>query len=931
MKRASIILSIVVVIGVISVSLLMTTSEIQNSVLPAPTNTIIVDEEDEQNYEDRLEWMNSMHNAAPDRNWRKMDRDFSIERSRKMKTSRDLPVPGIWKEVGSNNMAGRTLISTYNSMNGKVLLASDGGQIWKGRIGEDNWISLTDHLHLRGIHFLREISINDLNRILICSGSWNISGFMYSDDEGATWNTTTGLENIENWGYIKRAVMKNDAIHTIYLLSKEWDYDEWYEITRIYKSTDQGVSFEIIQTFDSPTYGSTYRFDLWTAYYEDGEVYMVENSNFNYIDDSDNIVFIDEIPLSQDGRAYLCGYESNGSKKFYLSNRGTSESNFYGSSWDGVDWTFKGSIPEGPFMVNSFTCSLSDPDILYFGGVDCFTSINGAVSWDRVNYWYEYYNSPEDKLHADIPGVNPFWDDEGNEFQLINTDGGIYVSYDHLDNVQNISLSNLRISQYYSTYTCRFNTDFSHAGSQDQGYQKSWFNADSSVINYEQVISGDYGHIVSGDAGASIWMVYPAFAMYCPDINNNNDLTMWNFVGSGFFWMPPLMEDPSDPMSVYLAGGGTNGGSHIYKLTYNGSSISYSELSYDFSDNGNTQISALSYSPVNSAFRYVLTANGDFYYTNNGGFSWAKNEDFTGPGSHYFYGATIVASKIDAGLLYVGGSGYSNDPVFMSEDNGATFIPVSDGLPPTLVYKLVFNNDETLLFAATELGPYVYIVEENMWYDLFEGTVPDQTYWSVDFIPSLNTARFGTYGRGIWDFVSGFEPEASIASNDTIICIANTVDFSDMSEGEPTSWEWHFEGGEPSVSYQKNPVGIYYSESGTYDVGLKVGNYFGTDSITYTNFIVVLLNVGVGQLAVSSMSIYPNPTSGVVNIQFGVKLDRPGNVLVMNAEGRLMHQEKVGRGQQSLKLDLSHFGAGVYYILIEHRNYRDLKKLIVLH
>ena len=31
--------------------------------------------------------------------------------------------------------------------------------------------------------------------------------------------------------------------------------------------------------------------------------------------------------------------------------------------------------------------------------------------------------------------------------------------------------------------------------------------------------------------------------------------------------------------------------------------------------------------------------------------------------------------------------------------------------------------------------------------------VLDQTYWSVDYIPEINTARFGTYGRGIWDFV----------------------------------------------------------------------------------------------------------------------------------------------------------------------------------
>ena len=58
-----------------------------------------------------------------------------------------------------------------------------------------------------------------------------------------------------------------------------------------------------------------------------------------------------------------------------------------------------------------------------------------------------------------------------------------------------------------------------------------------------------------------------------------------------------------------------------------------------------------------------------------------------------------------------------------------------------------------MLFAATEIGPYVYSKNDNEWYFLSGVSAPDQTYWSVDYIPEINTARFGTYGRGIWDFV----------------------------------------------------------------------------------------------------------------------------------------------------------------------------------
>ncbi|MBT3750919.1 MAG: T9SS type A sorting domain-containing protein, partial [Bacteroidetes bacterium] len=50
------------------------------------------------------------------------------------------------------------------------------------------------------------------------------------------------------------------------------------------------------------------------------------------------------------------------------------------------------------------------------------------------------------------------------------------------------------------------------------------------------------------------------------------------------------------------------------------------------------------------------------------------------------------------------------------------------------------------------VGPFVYINEEEQWYDLAGAGAPEQTYWSVDYVPALKTARFGTYGRGIWDF-----------------------------------------------------------------------------------------------------------------------------------------------------------------------------------
>ena len=77
--------------------------------------------------------------------------------------------------------------------------------------------------------------------------------------------------------------------------------------------------------------------------------------------------------------------------------------------------------------------------------------------------------------------------------------------------------------------------------------------------------------------------------------------------------------------------------------------------------------------------------------------------------------------------------------------------------------------------SSTEIGPYVYIVEDETWIDLAGISAPDQTYWSVEYIPELNTARFGTYGRGIWDFIMDNE---SIISGD--VNLDEIVDILDL-------------------------------------------------------------------------------------------------------------------------------------------------------
>ena len=89
-----------------------------------------------------------------------------------------------------------------------------------------------------------------------------------------------------------------------------------------------------------------------------------------------------------------------------------------------------------------------------------------------MNDWWEYYGDPTIYLHADIPDIQFILDPDNNEFVFVSTDGGLYISYDGLNEVLNLSENGLGVSQYYSTYTAHYPPYRVYAGSQDQGFQR---------------------------------------------------------------------------------------------------------------------------------------------------------------------------------------------------------------------------------------------------------------------------------------------------------------------------------------------------------------------------------------------------------------------------------------------------------------------------
>ncbi len=751
----------ILMIFTISISVSLKKNKIH---LPIPTE-IIEKKKNRKNFKQhRREWMENMHRVSPDKDYkilndriRKEKHSIStfnrINRIQNIESNRNpLPVPGEWFERGSNNQAGRILTSFYDSENLEVYCASSGGNIWRGDINGNEWTSLNDYFQIKGIHFLDRFNYSNTTRMIMI----NDKGCFRTDNEGYVIELANGLESVENWGWIFRALRADNDLESIFLAAIEWDYDEWTYMPSIYKSNDNGESFSRILelTENNGFIIGTSHFDIWTSSLLGGDLIILNNGMIYRLDSITNeITFISEIETEEIGNNIIIGGETDDGQFFLHVRIGD---RLYTSIDSGSSWQDLGTLPTGTFTINSFECSSIDPNLISIGNVDGYKTNDGGQNWELINHWWEYYSYPESKLHADIPEISYVIDEQTNdEFQLISTDGGIYKSYDHLVNVLNISLDGLGVSQYYSTYTKKHQPHHIYAGSQDQGFQRYLSSGSyDGVLDFEQTISGDYGHIVSKDGGNSLWTDYPGFVMYYPDIANSTEMHSWDFQGEGYLWLPPLMNDPNSANMVYIGGGGIYSQNHIVKVTYTANGMVAEDLEYTFP----SKISALSYSPIISNKWYVSTENGEFFYSDNAGASFTQTSSFSGPSSHYFYGSSILPSPVNEDRIYIGGSGYSNPAVYLSENGGQSFIAFDDGLPNTLVYDLASLPDESVLFAATEVGPYAFSFETEIWESIAGTDAPEQVYWSVEYIDEIQTVRFGTYGRGIWDFTFNHNP-----------------------------------------------------------------------------------------------------------------------------------------------------------------------------
>lgn len=141
------------------------------------------------------------------------------------------------------------------------------------------------------------------------------------------------------------------------------------------------------------------------------------------------------------------------------------------------------------------------------------------------------------------------------------------------------------------------------------------------------------------------------------------------------------------------------------------------------------------------------------------------------------------------------------------------------------------------------------------------GLTPSTTYYVKAY--AINSQGIG-YGSQVnfTTVAGGIAPDAAFSANPTTIKEGDSVQFTDQSTNNPTSWGWNF--GDGGTSTSRNPSHIYAS-AGTYTVSLTATNITGSNTLTKTNYIVVS---PAGYSPVAAFSANPTTINEGQSVQF---------------------------------------------------------------
>lgn len=699
-----------------------------------------------------------------------------------------------------------------------IYVGTPAGGLWRSEDAGQSWTPLTDHLPSMGVS---GIAVDPANPeiIYIATGDrdandYNGVGVLKSTDYGSTWQTTGMAWNISDGVKSNWMIMDPTDSQTLYLATNDGLFKtedgagSWFKIhnsnirevalhptnpeivyavsSRLYRSSDGGLTFQTI-TEGLPFSSLVNRMSLAVSAASPDIVYILAGDN-------------------NDSGLHGLYRSTDAGLSFSLR---TSSPNILGYSNDG-----SGGGGQSWYDL-ALAASQTNPGRIFTGGINVWRSNNGGTSFSPVSHWV--YPSSNGYTHADIHFLRYY----GNRLYC-GSDGGIFRSDDNGGSWEDIS-AGIGNTQLYRM-------DFSEqdpynilVGTQDNGTN---ILRDSTFFH---VLGGDgNGAAVNNDNPDVMYASYPYGSI---EISTNGGASFQGItqdIEEDGLWVTPYILDPSDQSVLYA------GYQSIWRYTQSDGW----EIVGDF---GGESFRTLAVAPSENNYIYG-SKSSTIYRTSDGGANW----DILNGNIPNLNITEIAVNPENPQHIIATCSGYSQgNKVFESFDAGDNFNNISYNLPNIPANCVTFENgNEGGIYVGTDAG--IFYTNNNLanWVDFMEN-LPKTSVRQLKISESIGKLRAGTYGRGIWESdlytPSNEPPIAGFTSDVTVVCVGDSVQFTDLSYNAAPGWTWNIEGGSPSFSENRDPV-VYFYEEGIYTVTLEVENQNGSDVATATEYIVVFGN-----------------------------------------------------------------------------------------
>ncbi len=208
-------------------------------------------------------------------------------------------------------------------------------------------------------------------------------------------------------------------------------------------------------------------------------------------------------------------------------------------------------------------------------------------------------------------------------------------------------------------------------------------------------------------------------------------------------------------------------------------------------------------------------------------------------------------------------------------------------------------------YQPTETGTYYFVLKTGV-------TDWEGTNYTFDILIDEVSLQESTFApAAVADFFSdATEGDAPL-----------TVFFTDLSENA-TSWAWDF--GDGGTSTDQNPS-YTYTDPGVYTVTLVASNEANADTLEVVDLITVNEVISVANIGAERLSIYPNPSSGMVTVELPAGLS--GRFLITDMTGKEVMKKEVYGSESTLQIDIDE--PGMYLFMMRTEQHSFYNKIVI--